>query len=138
MNTTVHSAHRADAITLIASNRQVVRFRIFPCYVSKPWHDGALREVSISSVRPIRLLIAALVLIGLAFEASLLIEFLAVVGLEDRAARIAGSRLTVMSALVGSGFLLIAIAVWARNARIHAISSAHADMLEYLVTETWL
>ena len=135
MNTTVHPAHRADAITLIGRGRQVARLRIFACYVGKSCNDEALKEVVITSVRPIRLLVVALVLIGASFDASLFTEFLVVVGLEDRAARIAGSRLTVMSALVGAGFLLISIAVWARNTRMHAISTAHAEMLAYLATE---
>ena len=135
MNTTVHPTHRADAITLIAHRRQVARWRIFACYVVKSCNDWTLKEVVISSVRPIRLLIAALILIGASFEASLFTEFLVVVGLEDRVARIAGSRLTVMSALVGAGLLLISIAMWARNSRMYATSEAHAAMLAYLAAE---
>ena len=89
----------------------------------------------ISSIRPIRLLIFALCLIGVAFDSSLFTQLLTVLGLEDRAARIAGSRLTVMSALVGAGFLMIAIAMWARNARMHAVSAAHAEVLAHLAAE---
>ena len=85
-----------------------------------------------SPIRPIRLLIASILLIGVAFESTLFVEPLLMVGMDERVARIAGSRLSVMVALVGAGLLLIAISVWARNARMHAISLAHAEMLEHL------
>ena len=89
----------------------------------------------ILSFRPIRLLIAAILMIGVAFDASVFVELLMAVGMDERVARIAGSRLSVMSALVGAGLLLIAISIWARNSRMHSISLGHADLLDHLAQE---
>jgi len=77
----------------------------------------------------------ALFLLLVAFDTSFFTELLALTGMESRVARIAGSRLSVMAALVGAGLLLISLSSWARNARMLTISSAHADMLEHLVQE---
>ena len=68
---------------------------------------------------------------AVAFNAGLFAAFLNIIGVEDRVARIAGSRLSVMSALIGAGLLLIALSSWARNSRMLAISTAHAAALEH-------
>ncbi len=52
--------------------------------------------------------------------------------MEERVARIAGSRLRIMAALVGAGLLLIGLSMWARNTRLLAVSAAHADILQHL------
>ena len=93
------------------------------------------KENDISSGRPIRLLFLSVVLLSVAFNAGLFSSLLNVVGVEDRVARIAGSRLSVMSALIGAGLLMIAISSWARHSRMLAVSTAHANALKQFAQE---
>jgi len=81
------------------------------------------------------LVIFSVMLLAVSVESTLFSGLLSTVGMDDRAARIAGSRLTVMAALVGAGFLLIGLSSWARNTRMHNISRAHMNMLGHLVEE---
>jgi hypothetical protein len=82
-----------------------------------------------------RLVFCSVILMAMAFEPSIISGLLSAVGMDDRAARIAGSRLTVMAAMVGAGFLLIGLSSWARNTRMHNISQGHMNMLDHLVRE---
>jgi len=52
--------------------------------------------------------------------------------MDARAARIAGSQLTIMAALCGAGFLLIGIATMARTKRLRRISGMHVALLDHL------
>ena len=71
-------------------------------------------------------------LLVVAHDASLFGGVLSGLGMEERAARIAGSRLRIMAALVGAGLLLIGLSIWARSIRLRSVSQAHAGVLQHL------
>ena len=59
-------------------------------------------------------------------------DALAVVGMDARAARIAGSRLAVMLSLCGAGFMVLGFTALTRARRLRRISDAHVDVLDFL------
>lgn len=85
--------------------------------------------------RPIRTVVVSLSLLLLAVYPTALSALFELLGLDGRAARIAGSRLTVMAALCGAGLLLIGIAAWARSSRLERISTMHVQMLNHLTRD---
>jgi hypothetical protein len=89
----------------------------------------------VNSRRPVRSLVIAVCLLGVALAPTAVATMLDLLGMEGRAARIAGSQLTVMSALCGAGLLLISIARWARASRLGRISLLHAGLLDHLSAE---
>jgi len=89
----------------------------------------------VHNARPVRTLVLALLMLCIGLVPTALGEFLASVGMADQAARIAGSQLTVMTALCGAGLLLIAIARWARALRLNRTSDMHAELLNHLSSD---
>jgi hypothetical protein len=89
----------------------------------------------VNNRRPVRSLMLAVCLLGVALAPTAVATMLDVIGMDGRAARIAGSRLTVMSALCGAGLLFISIARWARASRLGRISLLHAQLLDHLSAE---
>ena len=59
-------------------------------------------------------------------------EVLAVLGMDSRAALIAGSRLAVMMSLCGAGFMVLGFTALTRSRRLQRISEAHVDVLDFL------
>jgi len=59
-------------------------------------------------------------------------EALAVLGMDARAAQIAGSRLAVMLSLCGAGFMVLGFTSLTRSRRLRRISQAHVDVLDFL------
>lgn len=59
-------------------------------------------------------------------------EALAVLGMDARAARIAGSRLAVMMSLCGAGFMVLGFTSLTRTRRLRRISAAHVGVLDFL------
>ena len=84
------------------------------------------------SAPPLRCIFIALCLLGVALAPTALGSALGIFGMDPRAARIAGSQLTVMAALCGAGLLLISMARWARSSRLSRTSHLHAALLGHL------
>ena len=82
------------------------------------------------------LILFSLVLLAVAVAPTALGEALSMLGMDPRVARMAGSRLAVMSAMSGAGMLLVGITLWARADRLLRISQGHARMLEHLAPQT--
>lgn len=82
------------------------------------------------------LILFSMVLLAVAVTPTALGEGLSLLGMDPRVARMAGSRLAVMSAMSGAGMLLVGITVWARADRLLRISQGHARMLEHLAPQT--
>ncbi len=119
-------------ITPIRFSWQGMKIGIPISVSEKTWHDANNQEQDIPSQRPTFLLLTAIMLISLAYDANLFAGGLTSLGMDDRVARIAGSRLRVMAALMGAGLLLIGLSIWARNTRLHGVSHAHAAVLQSL------
>ncbi len=77
----------------------------------------------------IRLTMLSLLFLGMALNPSALGELLSLVGMDVRTARLAGSRLAVVSALSGAGLLLLGITSFARSSRIRKTAEATAEAL---------
>lgn len=82
------------------------------------------------------LILFSCVLLAVALAPTALGDALALMGMDARVARMAGSRLAVMSAMSGAGMLLVGISLWARADRLLRISQGHASMLDHLEPNT--
>ena len=82
------------------------------------------------------LILFSMVLLAVAVAPTVLGDALALMGMDARVARMAGSRLAVMAALSGAGMLLVGISLWARADRLVRISQGHARILEHLGLQT--
>ncbi len=108
-------------------------------------HNGAVRRIAgrfnggylggaLGAVSPIRFLAIAALLLAVGLYPTGIGHILTALGMEGRAARIAGSQLTVMAAFCGAGFLLIGITAWAREGRLRRISMMHLAVLDHLAS----
>ncbi len=77
-----------------------------------------------------------MVLLAVAVAPTAVGDALALMGMDGRVARMAGSRLAVMAALSGAGMLLVGISLWARSDRLVRISQGHTRILEHLGLQT--
>ena len=79
---------------------------------------------------PIFIVLSGLVLIVAALESHFISDGLALVGMDIRAARLAGSRLGVLGAMVGAGLMFIGLSAWARASRIRSTGIRFATALD--------
>ena len=84
------------------------------------------------AISPVRFIYFSILLLAVGLYPTGLADFLVALGMDARAARIAGSQLTIMAALCGAGFLLIGIAAMARAKRLRRISQMHVALLDHL------
>ena len=82
------------------------------------------------------LIFFSVVLMAVAVAPTVLGDALHLMGMDARVARMAGSRLAVMSAMSGAGLLLVGISLWARADRLLRISHGHAIALEHFKPQT--
>ena len=82
------------------------------------------------------LILFSMVLLAVAVAPTAVGDALALMGMDGRVARMAGSRLAVMAALSGAGMLLVGISLWARSDRLVRISQGHTRILEHLGLQT--
>ena len=89
-----------------------------------------------TGIRVLWIATVAVVLVGLALSPTALTAVFEVAGMSPQAARIAGSRMAVFVAFVGTGVLIVGLTGVSRRARIRRSSCAMADALAALPGST--
>ena len=101
-------------------------------YVPEDSRTNHCVEVIILRRQAILFVFVGAILLSVAFDPLIVGAALELLGMTPSASRLAGSRLAVMAALIGTGILFFGLAGWARASRIQSICEAHALVLDHL------